>query len=310
MRIAVLDLGTNIFNLLIVDKLKNKKWEFVTQHKKFVQLGEGGINQKYIIPCAIQRAIETLENFAEIIEEKQCNKIFGFATSAVRNAKNGKELIQKIYQKTRLKINIIDGNKEAELIYHGVHLIYPIPERALIMDIGGGSVEFILAEQEQILWKHSFEVGAQRLFYNFHKTDPIPPESLTALDGYLEIELKPLVEACQQYPPIELIGTAGTFEVIYEIFLAESNETYKRNKFETLVIPVDAFYRIHQKFEKLTLEERLAIKGMRPKRAGMVTVASALIAFIMKNIQPQKMRVSPSSLKEGCLNLFAEGKIQ
>ena len=162
---AVLDLGTNTFNILIVNIEKNVKT--ILHHDRVpVKIGKGGIQNNQIIEEACQRAKEALKQFRKLIDQYnvKIEDITAIATSAFRNAINGQALADEIKQETEIEIRIIQGEVEAELIYYGVKGAMKIGEEtALIMDIGGGSVEFILCNENHIFWKKSYEIGAQRL---------------------------------------------------------------------------------------------------------------------------------------------------
>ncbi len=189
---AIIDLGTNTFNLLLV-KITPKAFYIFHNEKIPVKIGEGGINHGYITEDAQERAIRALEYYKNIIEKEKITKVYGFATSAFRNAKNGRKLKGILEGKTGFNINIISGDKEAEYIYEGVKSAIDIGgDYALIVDIGGGSVEFIIANRSRIAWKKSFDIGAQRLFDWFHYMDPIPKYEMEQIFKFFEKELSEL----------------------------------------------------------------------------------------------------------------------
>ena len=140
------------------------------------------------------------------------------ATSAIRNAVKGEALVAAIAQQTGIAVRVISGDQEAEYIYYGVRSALPLGRAtALVMDIGGGSVEFILCNAEKIYWKRSFEIGAQRLLDRYMSTDPISPSAVRRLHDYLEETLIPLTNAVHQYQPVALVGASGAFETLCAI---------------------------------------------------------------------------------------------
>ncbi len=303
-KVAIIDIGTNNFHLLIAKKEESENEQKLTilhKSKVFSFIGRGGMAEKIITAEAMERALLHLKNFRKIIDSFDCEQVIAIATSAVRNANNGKEFIEKVKQLTDIQIQIIDGNREAELIYYGVKSNLHISETSLIMDIGGGSVEFIIGNQQQIFWKQSFEIGAQRLLDIFQKTDPISAENKTALDHFLAQTLMPLFQAIRAYPLEILIGSAGSFDTIVDIYCARhqvDNTLKSKKEFD---MPLPAYWEIHHEIIHKNLEERLKIDGMLAARVEMITVASCLIAFIVKELNISKMRVSAASLKEGVL---------
>lgn len=302
MKVAVLDLGTNIFSISISRRTRQGFWEMVTKQSSNVELGKGGT--KMIDLSAYERAMSTLTLFSKLIDEHKCDKIFALGTSAMRDAQNGNQLVAEATEKTGIQIEVIDGDREAELIYYGVLSIYSIPDTSLIMDIGGGSVEFIIAKQKHIYWKKSYDIGIQRLFDQFEYSDPISSQQLLDLYQYLSDELHDLVDLCQKHGVRELIGTKGTFETVYSMYLAESNQVYKRDNTRTIEITRQMFDRIHTKLIQSSLQGRKNMRGLFSIQADMIVIGISLIHFILQNITFQKIRISSCALKEGCLYLL------
>ena len=301
-KIAIIDCGTNTFHLMIVSMEEND-YKVVTKFKYPVKIGEGGIENKIITEAAQERGLEALIFFKQKIEEYKVNKIKATATSAFRNAVNGIEFRNLIFAETGIDIEIIHGDREAELIYKGVSNALRLEEEPeLIMDIGGGSVEFILCNKKEILWKHSFEIGAQRLLDRFQNHDPILLSEIEDLNSYLEVELKPLFEAIKEYPTQCLIGASGTFDIVSEIYYEMENPSFNIHKEKSWEIPIEAFYHSHKLFVEKNREERLLIPGMIPLRADMIVVASCLIDFVIQKFKINRLRISSYALKEGVLS--------
>ncbi|MCE9538076.1 MAG: phosphatase, partial [Bacteroidetes bacterium] len=167
-RIAVIDLGTNTFNLLIVEVSSDKTYELVFQTKISVKLGEGGINKGFIAPLPFNRGIDALKVHKQTIEKYNVGKVYAIATSAIRGASNGAEFVAKANEECNIDVQVISGDKEAETIYYGVRdAVKMSDEVSLIIDIGGGSTEFIIANKHQIFWKQSFLLGVARLLEMF-----------------------------------------------------------------------------------------------------------------------------------------------
>ena len=163
MRVAIIDLGTNTFNLLICDK-KDESDKIIFKNKISVKLGEGGIDKGIIADAPYQRGIKALEDHLNTIKKYEVDKHRAFATSAIRSTKNGSDFVREVFEKLALKIEVIDGDKEAELIYQGVKkaILFDLDYK-LIMDIGGGSTEFIIANAKGVRWKKSYLLGVSRL---------------------------------------------------------------------------------------------------------------------------------------------------
>jgi exopolyphosphatase/guanosine-5'-triphosphate,3'-diphosphate pyrophosphatase len=300
---AVIDMGTNTFHLLLVE-ISNGDFKTIYKEKIPVKLGQGGINQDQIAQDALKRAYHTLRHFRNLIDGEKIEHIFAFATSAVRNAKNGSEFVQEVKKTLDIDINVISGKQEAQLIYEGIKLSGSLNgQTELMMDIGGGSVEFIIGTSQEAIWKESFEIGGQRLLELFHHHDPILPEEVLRLYSYLEEKLAPLLEAIQQFKPTSLVGASGTFDTLTDIYF-ESMLQCKLTGQHVFELPSEEFHRIHQMLVTMDREERLKIPGMIPMRVDMIVVASTLIDFILRYIPVQSITCSHYALKEGAISIL------
>jgi len=300
MRKAVIDLGTNTFHLFIVE-INEQELTALYKEKIAVKLGQNGISKGKIAKDAIKRALHTLEIYRDIIDQFEVEEVIGVATSAIRNAKNGQELVTLIKEQTGLEITIIDGNREAELIFKGVQAAIDLGEtNKLIMDIGGGSVEFIIGNQDDLLWKQSFEIGAQRLLDQFHEVDPMPAKSHSEIFAFLDRELAPLRAAIKAYRPQSLIGCSGTFDTLCEIHNAGKGQSQQTNNI-IQALPFNAYREIHRELLIKNKQERLNIPGMVTMRVDMIVVASCLISYVTEHLQTEEIIASSYALKEGLL---------
>ncbi len=304
-KVAVLDLGTNTFNLLLA-KITAQAYFVFHSEKIPVMIGKNGISRGIIAPEAQLRAETALRKYKSIILREGVDKVYGFATSAFRNAENGVTCRADLEKKTGLPINIISGETEARYIYKGVASALDIgKEKALIIDIGGGSIEFIIADSNQIYWLQSFEIGAQRLFDLFHVQDPIAPEDVIKLEAYLKRHLVMLDSAIKKYKPAAIIGSSGAFDTLSEIYCKRASIDVNMDATE-FPLPYQYFEEIHQELLRKDRSARLAIQGMIEMRVDMIVVASCLIHFITSTYGFDKIRVSAHALKEGILKLIQE----
>ncbi len=304
---AVIDMGTNTFHLLLVE-LNGSSFKTIYKEKIPVKLGKGGINQNHIADDAKKRALHTLGHFKNLIEGEHITQTYAFATSAVRNAENGKEFVQEVKDTLGIEIRVLSGEEEAYMIYEGIRLSGSLNgQTELMMDIGGGSVEFIIGNREQALWKQSFEIGGQRLLELFHYHDPILPEEIDRLEDYLEEKLQPLIAAIKSYNPVGLVGASGTFDTLTDIYF-ESMLQCKLTGRHVFELPVEEYEAIHRMILSKNRQERMLIPGMIPMRVDMIVVASSLIEFILRFIEVDFITCSPYALKEGAISslLIAE----
>jgi exopolyphosphatase / guanosine-5'-triphosphate,3'-diphosphate pyrophosphatase len=294
--IAAIDLGTNTFNLLIAEADHGKIGKIWHSEEIPVKLGEGGINQGFIAPAAFQRGLETIQRIRSIIDSHHAEQILAFATSAVRTASNGNTFIEMVRQQTGIRIQLIDGNREAGLIYQAVRNAVSLEFPALIMDIGGGSVEFILCDREQIHWKKSYPLGAARLREQYHLLDPIGDESLNALTGYLQVSLSDLFDQCELFRPVQLVGSAGAFETFEAIIRNEASSATANPAVE---LHHDKLIPVLDMLIRSTREEREKVPGLASFRIDMIVMASVLTRFILHQTGLKKTWLSAYSLKEG-----------
>lgn len=301
-RIAVIDLGTNTFNLLIVEIDPDKNYQLVFQTKISVKLGEGGINKGFIAPVPFDRGINALKTHKQTIEKYNVEKVVAIATSAIRGASNGSEFVARANEECNIDVQVISGDKEAETIYYGVrNAVKMYDEPSLIIDIGGGSTEFIIANKNQIFWKQSFLLGVARLLELFNPSDPITDKEKHALLNYLKKELQPLFEAVKKYPLTELIGSSGSFDSIAEMV---AHRFYTPTIFDgktEFEFNLNDCAAVHETILNSTTAERLRMKGLTAMRVDMIVISSILVQFILKSFAIPKMRHSAYSLKEGVL---------
>ncbi len=300
---AVIDLGTNTFQLIIA-KEKERGFEVLLQKSTPSRLGKGGINQGLITPEAMARALYVLEDFKNELDAFKLprEQVLAFGTSAVRNAANRLELLDAIETRLGLPVRIIDGDTEAHLIYLGVREAVNLGTAPnLIMDIGGGSVEFVIADGQSVYWKQSFETGGQRLMERFVKSDPLSPAAIRKINDFLEEQLIALSNAIHQYAPQILVGSSGTFETLAEIDHWNRMNDWPPAGQNGFDIPPEEFYRSRNLILSSTREERMKIPGMRELRVDMIPVAICLIDYILSRYDIRAIRASRYSLKEGAL---------
>jgi exopolyphosphatase/guanosine-5'-triphosphate,3'-diphosphate pyrophosphatase len=292
-----MDLGTNTFHLLIVEGGNE-----IVREQDAVKLGEGGINKGVIQPEAFERGIKTMQRFHELIVKHHVQQIRAIATSALRSAANGQAFIDEVKTQTGIAIEIIDGDEEAVYIYKGVKAGGCLSQRnSLVVDIGGGSVEFIICNKERLLWKQSFEIGAARLMDRFHRADPIPPESIIALDIYLGDCLKDLFTVASNYRIENLVGSSGVFESYAEVIEREKGKPFDLKKIKDYQFDKWDLLGLIEKIVRSSHQERLVKKGIIPIRIDMIVTASLLTRFIIEKLKINKVVMSTNSLKEGVL---------
>ena len=301
MRLAVFDLGTNVFNLLLVEISKNK-----CDIKKVIKvnshIGKGGFKSGALSQEAIDSSTEALSQMMEQITlNGGVDAIKAFATSAIRDASNGQLFVQKVKEKFGVEIEVISGEREAELVYKGIResiLLYS--ENVLMLDIGGGSNELIIANKDKILWKQSFPIGVIRIKEMVNPSDPITTSEIEFYLSYLEIILEPFFTELQRYNPTLLIGSSGSFDTIRELIFPLDNSSLP-----AIELPLDKFALLHNKLLLSNHQERLIMAGMSPMRADYMVLGTIFIDYLIKKGAIRELYQSSFSLKEGYMAEYA-----
>ena len=294
---AVIDLGTNTFHLLIAERDTDGSWKQLLRERIFVKLAEDGIER--IGDRAFARGMDALRIFRKHLDENgvSVESVPAYGTAALRTASNGPEFLRDVLVQTGVFAEAIDGKREALLIFQGVRQAVPFPDnRVLVMDIGGGSVEMVLAEGKQVLWQCSFPVGVAVLFRRFHKSDPIAAVEIAAVEAFLDEALTELWAILAQYPTPTLIGAAGAFDIIDHLLLDPLTKPPLYGW-----IPVSQLESLHDRVLKSTLYERENWKDLVPERREMIVVGMILIRYIIRRGAMQELYTSTYSMKEGML---------
>lgn len=302
-RIAIIDLGTNTFNLLVVEYTENEKPKIIFKNKIPAKLGAGGFTEKKIKPKAFQRGLDALHIHKDSINKFGTSSVHAFGTSALRDASNSNKFLKAVLQETGIKVNVVSGEKEAELIYNGVSKALDVgPKPQLIMDIGGGSTEFIIADRKQILWKHSFDLGISRIWESLAPSDPLHERDIRALGNVLDIGLELLFSAVKQFPVEGLIGSSGSFESLAKLILVSQGREYKFTKDTCYSFKLNELQMIHNMLIKSTKKERKNMKGLANYRIDTIPLASAFVVYIISRFMIKEIRLSTYALREGVMS--------
>lgn len=293
MKKAVIDLGTNTFNLLIADTADDSL-HIIFQTKAAVLLGMGGINDGIIADDAMERALSALTRFTKITEEYgiQTKDIRAIGTSAMRAASNADAFIELVANTFEIKIDIITGIEEAKLIYQGVKWSYDFSSPAVIMDIGGGSSEFIYATKMGVTDMVSFDIGVSRIFQQMNKPILYGTDELASIYEFMNTKE---MSRLGDFTCDTLIGASGSFETFYEMINQtkfESSNNILELNLEELLIQLD--WAISS-----TLDERMNHRWIIPIRKKMLPIAAAQIKWALEKLGTKRVLLSSYSLKEG-----------
>ncbi len=300
MAIAILDFGTNTFNLLVAER-KERGFKILYSGKQPVKLGRGGIQSGFISPDAFERGFTAIQNHMDILRSFHVEEIRAFATSAIRNAMNGEDFVEEVRKKFGFRVRIIPGEREAELIYKGVRQSIRLTrKKVMILDIGGGSNEFIICNLDGMSWKHSFELGMARIVELFDPSDPITGEEVVAIESYFRQELPLLMEAVENEKPVALIGASGSFDTFHALMMNRTGSAPDGRHGREL--PMKEYNKLHRSLLQSTTAERLAMPGMEPVRVEMIVPATIFVSFVLRDCRISRLHHSEFALKEGVIS--------
>ena len=302
-KVAIIDLGTNTFHLLVAEVDDRDTFTVLSKLKEPVKLGEDGITNQRISEAAFERGTEALQKFRQLIDSHGIKTVFAYATSAIRSADNGPEFVAQAREEAGIEIEVINGNTEASFIHEGVKNGVQLPpgEEVLLIDIGGGSVEFIVSRDRQALLLRSLKVGAARLLEHLAPSDPIKGSEIKQLKALLAREMGDLISELKEFDLKLMVGSSGTFETIAAIIAHQEGDHLSANNLNGYRFSPDAFEEIAEKILDANRKKRLGMKGMDPVRADMIVMGVIMIEYIMEQLAIEEVMVSENALKEGIL---------
>lgn len=297
-KIAVIDLGTNTCNLLIAE-YQDKSYEIIFQGKEVVKLGKDGIDKNRLTEDGLERAILAIRKHQERISKFEVSEVVIIATSAIREATNQEWFQQQVKANTGLDLLVISGEKEAELIFKGVKLAFhEIEDQSLILDIGGGSNEFILTKNNKPFWKQSFPLGMARIIEQFTPSDPITPEEISQINRHFETKLGELWKLLKNTNINCLIGCSGAFDTLADLI----DQTYPGTKARMRQkIEMNDFEQIYKRLITSTTAERIQMRGMESIRIEMIVPSILFIKLIIERLKIQDIYQTDFALREGIL---------
>lgn len=296
-KFGVIDLGSNTFHLLIVEQDSYGKFKKIHKERLFVGLAEDGID--VLSPGAIRRGLDALKAFKKTLAKHKVSHYRAIGTSAIRSTINGQDFVKEVKHKLKISIEVIDGHREAELIYKGVSSCTNAQAgNHVIMDVGGGSVEFIIIKNGDLIWAKSYNIGVGVLYNLTLLEDPISKDNIHLISSFLDKNLSDLKEVLKKYTINSLIGASGSFEIIQNINGDEFNPD------STSEIDIDKYFTLSKRIIASSHIERTQMENLPQSRIKLIVVALLLIDKAMEIIQPKKMEVSPYALKEGVLMEF------
>ena len=304
-KLAAIDIGTNSTHLLVAAVDTGLGTFNIEQaEKSTTRLGERDPETGALTDAAMQRGLETLRRFCDLAASHAVEEVVTAATSAVREAPNGRDFLQVINDELGLEVDLISGPEEARLIYLGVLSGMPFGERPhLVLDIGGGSTELILADGREARALTSTRVGAVRLQRDFIKVDPIPPQRRAFLQTFIQGSLEPAVDkVCRRLKPGEspvLVATSGTAMAIGA--LAASEDDRPPLKLHGYRVTRQRLDRVVDQLVAMQPEQRRALPSINDRRAEIIVPGSLILQTSMRMLEVEELVLSERALREGLI---------
>ncbi|MDC3009735.1 Ppx/GppA family phosphatase [Synechococcus sp. AH-736-G20] len=304
-RIAAIDIGTNSFHLLVaaVDP-KLRTFRIIQAEKATPRLGERDPETGELTEVAMQRGLETLRQFRDLAASHRVEQIVTAATSAVREAPNGRDFLQAILDDLGMEVDLVSGPEEARLIYLGVLSGMPFGDRPhLLLDIGGGSTELILADGRDARALTSTRVGAVRLQRDFVRDDPMPPQRRSFLQAFIQGSLEPAVDKVRRrIKPGEtpvLVATSGTAMAIGS--LAASEEERPPRKLHGYRVTRQSLNQVVDRLITMTPAQRRELAPINDRRAEIIVPGALILQTTMKMLGVEEFVLSERALREGLI---------
>ena len=302
MKIAAIDIGTNTCNLLIADYSISLGLIRLHKEKQAITLINPDFCNNCISHDSIMRLLNILQNYKQTINNHDVTKIIASATSGIRSAANKESVVDILQKNAGLEIKVIDGDKEADLVYHGVKNAIQLTEiPVLLIDIGGGSIEFVICNNEKLIWKASYNIGVARIM-NLNKfSDPLVIADIEKIYSILDENLKELLVKCSEHKISTIIGSSGSYETFANLIKFELHGENIRSEDKFNHISLVKFHEIHDSLIRLNEEERTNMKGMEIIRVKMIPVAAVITKYLIERLKIDNLLQSNYSIKEGLI---------
>jgi exopolyphosphatase / guanosine-5'-triphosphate,3'-diphosphate pyrophosphatase len=306
-RYAAVDIGSNSVRMLAAETAPGSATKILAAERQVTRLGAGVFRNGRIPLEAIDSVCENLARMAQIYRKLDVIGVRAVATSAVRDASNQQEFLERASEVLGTPVEIISGQEEARLIHLGVEARWPQPDkRVLIMDVGGGSAEFILGEQRTLSEAFSKPLGSIRLTEVFLKSDPPAPQELHRMNEYIEEKLSTPLRRIGSGPFDRAIATSATAAAI--VCAVNRVRRSRRDEADRLKATVSQIRRFYREVSEQDLAGRRKIVGIGPKRAELIVAGTAVFLRALELFHQPALHYSAAGVRDGIIaDLAARG---
>lgn len=300
MRIAAIDLGSNSLHMVLADTDQTGGFRVIGREKEMVRLGSRSLARGRLSAAAMRRAIDVLRKYRKVAESEGADKVLAVATSAVREARNGEEFLDAIGRELDIWPRAISGEEEARLIYlAALHSIHLEGRRALVIDIGGGSVELALGRGDAVEMSVSEKIGVLRLSEEIVKSDPLTTRNDTRLVKHLDAALKPHVERIKAAGFDVVVGTSGTILALGALALERGGEV--PDTLHHAIVPASEIHTLRRWMAGSDVKARLKMNGLDEARADIIVPGAVLLDTLLQRVGAPEIVLCEWALREGIL---------
>lgn len=296
MRIAAIDIGTNSLHMIVCQVRPDLSFEVIDREKDMIRLGTGGLDGKGLTDTAMAAAVLTLSKFLRIAKARGAEEVIAAATSAVREAENGGDFVANVQRQLGLRIRVISGSEEARLIHLAATYAVSLARRpAIVIDIGGGSTEITLGTSERLIAARSFKLGVIRLTERFGRSDPLSGRDERRLVRHIRDEVDDFLRQISRRQVERVIGTSGTILSLGALAAGLGVGDPVRN----VRVDARAFSKLRKRLTSLTLEQRLDLPTLDPRRADLAPIGAVLFDTLLDRLDAQDVTLCDFALREG-----------
>jgi exopolyphosphatase / guanosine-5'-triphosphate,3'-diphosphate pyrophosphatase len=299
-RLAAIDIGTNSVHMIVVRVRPDFSFEIVDREKEMVRLGAGGLDGKKLTPEAMTAALQALSKFARLARSHDVDQILAVATSATREAENGGAFLKQIERRTGIRARIITGTEEARLIHLAAVYGVDTPKPAVVIDIGGGSVEVTRGSGHQVDFARSFKLGVIRLTERFVDSDPISSRDERKMMKFIREEVNRYIDNIVEIGFDRVIGTSGTILSLGIVATALERNSVPQ-EVRNLRVSAKSIRKLRKMAVEMDLEERMRLPGLDPRRADLMVAGLILLDTLLKRLGAEEITLCDLALREGVL---------
>jgi exopolyphosphatase/guanosine-5'-triphosphate,3'-diphosphate pyrophosphatase len=299
MRVAAMDLGTNSFHLLVADVHPDGHIDPLVREKEMLRLGDVVSRHGAISATAADQAVATVRRFRLLADAAGATEILAKATSAIRRAANGGDVVDRIEEETGVRVDVISGQEEARLIYGAVRASVVLdPAPALCFDLGGGSLEVMVGDAGSLSFATSVPLGVARLSTEYVHSDPISKRDRRELRARIVEIFAPVVADVARFEPKLVVGSSGTLENLAQMVAARRDEDLP-SSLNQLTISRREFLTLHEQLLASKAADRLRMDGLDERRVDLITAGSMVLATAMELFDFDQLTISEWALREG-----------